>query len=65
MQRGEDPESLCTAQRLAAVEEERLGVDTATLAIMEDKLPIAKKMKKKRRRMTMGYPNYAEEEEEG
>ena len=25
MRRGEDPESLCTAQKLAAVEKERLG----------------------------------------
>ena len=65
MQKGEDPKFLCTAQKLATAKEEHLGVDTATLAIMEDKLPIAKKMKKKRRRMTMGYPNYAEEEEEG
>ena len=65
VRRGEDPKSLCTAQKLAVAEEEYLGVDTATLAIMEDELPIAKRIKKKRRRMTMGHPNYAEEEEKG
>ena len=40
-------------------------MDAATLAIVEDELPIAERMKKKRRRMTMEHPNYAEEEEEG
>ena len=64
VQRGEDPESLQTAQKLAAAEEERLGVDAATLVIMEDELPIAERMKKKRR-MTTVCPNYAEKEEEG
>ena len=63
VQRGKDPESLHTAQRLAAAEEECLGVDAATLAIMEDKLPISEKMKKKRRLTTMGCPSYAEEED--
>ena len=61
VRRGEDPKSLHTAQRLAVAEEERLGVDVATLAIVEDKLPIAKRMKKKRRWTTTGYPSYAEE----
>ena len=42
-----------------------MGVDVATLAIMEDELPIAERMKKKRRRMITEHPNYTEEEEEG
>ena len=41
-----------------------MGVD-ATLAIVEDKLPITERIKKKRRRTTTGHPNYAEEEEKG
>ena len=65
LQRGEDPEFFCAAQKLVVAEEERLEVDAATLAIVEDKLPIAERMKKKRRRMTRKHPNYAEEEEEG
>ena len=65
VQRGEDPKFLCTAQKSAAAKEERLGVDAATLAIMEDELPIAKKIKKKRRWMTTEHLNYAEEKEEG
>ena len=56
MRRGEDPESLHAAQKLAAAEEERLGVDAATLAIVEDELPIAERMKKKRRRTTTEHP---------
>ena len=63
VQRGEDPESLRTAQKLAAAEEECLGVDAATLEIVEDELPIAERMKKKRRQMTTGHPSYAEEED--
>ena len=65
VRRGEDPESLCAAQKLAAAEEKRLGVDAATLVIMEDKLPITERMKKKRRWTTTEHPNYTEEEEEG
>ena len=65
MQKGKDPKSLCTAQKLAAAEKEHLGVDAATLAIVEDKLLLAERMKKKRRWTTMGCPIYAEEEEEG
>ena len=42
-----------------------MGVDTTTLAIVEDELPIAERMKKKRRRMTMGHPKYSEEERLG
>ena len=64
VRREEDPKSLSTAQKLAAVEEERLGVDAATLAIMEDELPIAKRIKK-RRQMTTERLNYTEEEGEG
>ena len=44
-------------------EEERLGVYTTTLAIMEDELPIAERMRKKRRQTTMGCLSYAEEED--
>ena len=62
MWRGEDSESLCTAQRLPAAEEECLGVDMVILAIVEDKLLIIKKIKK-RRWPTMEYLRYAEEEE--
>ena len=65
VRRGEDAKSLCTDQKLAAVEEEQLGVDPAILVIVEDEPPTAERMKKKRRRMTMEHPNYAEEEEEG
>ena len=43
MRRGEDPESLHTVQKLAVTKEEHLGLDVATLAIMEDELPIAKR----------------------
>ena len=39
--RGEDPESLHTAQALTVAEEKHLGVDAATLAIMEDELLIS------------------------
>ena len=56
--RGEDPQSLRTAQKLAVANKECLGVDAATLPIVEDKLSIAERMKKKRRRTTMGHPNY-------
>ena len=63
VRRGEDPKSFCKAQRLAMVEEEHLGVDVATLAIMEDELLIAKRMKKKRRWRTTGHLSYAEEED--
>ena len=65
VQRGEDSKSLCTAHRFAAAEEEHLGVDRATLATVEDKLPITKRMKKKkkRRRTTTGRMSYAEEED--
>ena len=65
VRRGEDPESIRTAQKLAAAKEEHLGVDTDTLAIVEDELPIAERMEKKIRRMTMEHPNYAEEDEKG
>ena len=41
MPKGEDPESLCTAQRLAAAEEEKLGMEGDTLAIIENELPVA------------------------
>ena len=61
----EDPKFLCTAQRLAAAEEEHLGVDTTTLVIVENEIPIAKRMEKKRRQIITGHPNYAAEEEEG
>ena len=44
----EDPESLHAAQMLAVSEEERLSMDMATMAIVEDKRPISKRMKKKR-----------------
>ena len=60
--RGKDPESLRTAQRLATAKEEHLDIDVATLAIMEDKLPISKRMNKKRRQTTMEHLRYAEEE---
>ena len=45
-----NPKSLYIAQRLAMAEEEYLRIDVATLAIIEDKLPISKNimMKKKR-----------------
>ena len=52
------PESLSTAQRLAIAEEECLGIDATTLAIMEDKLPITKRMKRKRRWMTIKCLRY-------
>ena len=65
VQSGEDPKSLRTAQRLAAAEEEHLGVDTTTLVIVENEIPIAKRMEKKRRQIITGHPNYAAEEEEG
>ena len=65
VRRGEDPVSLRTAQKLAAAEEEHLGVDAATLSIVEDELLIAKRMKKKKRWTIMGHLNYAGGEEEG
>ena len=46
VQRGEDLESRCTAQRLTVAEEEHLGVDMATLVIMEDEIIISERMKK-------------------
>ena len=61
--RGEDHKFLCAAQRLAPAEEERLGVDAATLAIVEDKPPITKQIKKKRRWKSTDHPSYMEEEE--
>ena len=39
------------------------SMDTATLATIKDKLPIIKRIKKKRSWMTMEHPSYAEEEE--
>ena len=63
VRRGEDPKSLCIAQRLAATEEKSLGVDTAMLEIVEDKILIAKIMKKKRRWIDIVCPNYVEKKE--
>ena len=57
-QREEDPKFLCTAQVLVTAKEECLGVDAAMLTIVEDELPIAKYMKKKRWRTTAYYPSY-------
>ena len=45
--RGEDPQSLRTAQKLAVADKECLGVDAATLPIVEDKLSIAERMKRR------------------
>ena len=44
-------------------EEEHLGLDRATLAIVEDKLPITKRVKKKSRWTTTESLNYTEEKE--
>ena len=38
-------------------------MDAATLVIMEDELPIIKRMKKNNRQITMEYLSYVEEEE--
>ena len=43
-------------------EEEHLGMDVATFAIVEHVLLIAERMKKKRRQMTKKYLRYVEEE---
>ena len=40
---GRTPNPSAQPRRLAVAKEERLGVDAATLAIMEDELPITKR----------------------
>ena len=58
VRRGEDPESLHEAQRLAVAEEERLVMDVTILTIIKDELPIAEQMKEKRSWMTAEHPSY-------
>ena len=56
--KGKDPKSLCTAQMLVVAKEESLGVNVATVTIMEYELPIAIQMKKKRRQTTAEHLSY-------